>query len=305
MIGYPATVLFAQLSLATAQAIIIVWLFAMGGAVGSFLNVVIYRVPLGKSLVFPGSHCPICEHPIRWHDNVPIFGWIFLWGRCRDCRARISIRYPIVEALVAGLFVLLGVVEGLSGGGNLPLQPVMDANGFTFPPLSVGLSAWIMGYHLLVLCTLLALAFVEYDGQPVPPGLFWPALVVGVSAPMVWPVFHPASDWLALNDPAAATVDGITGFGLGLLLGAIIRRVGRSKASLGVLLGTACVGLFLGLKAIAPVAAAAILMHLAFSALRQLLPRLPAIPYTAWLFLATLAWLVTWGQVVAQWPLLG
>src|SRR5574340_1482121 len=64
--------------------IVAVWLFALGGAIGSFLNVVVYRVPAGMSLVEPGSHCPHCKRPIRWFDNVPILAWILLWGRCRD-----------------------------------------------------------------------------------------------------------------------------------------------------------------------------------------------------------------------------
>ena len=77
------------------------WVFALGGAVGSFLNVVVYRLPAGMSLVAPGSRCPACGHPIRWHDNLPIAGWLILRGRCRDCAARISPRYPAVETLVA------------------------------------------------------------------------------------------------------------------------------------------------------------------------------------------------------------
>ena len=75
-----------------------------GLVVGSFLNVCIHRIPLGKSIVRPGSACPACSAPVRPYDNVPVLGYLWLLGRCRDCRAPISIRYPIVEALTAAMF---------------------------------------------------------------------------------------------------------------------------------------------------------------------------------------------------------
>src|SRR5262245_6059694 len=84
-----------------------VWLFAVGSMVGSFLNVVVYRLPAGKSIVHPGSHCPACGHSIRWYHNVPIVSWLLLGGRCYDCRAKISPRYPLVELATGVLFVAL------------------------------------------------------------------------------------------------------------------------------------------------------------------------------------------------------
>ena len=79
----------------------------LGLAVGSFLNVVIYRVPRGESLVRPGSRCPACGTPIRpWH-NIPVIGWLVLRGRCASCGAPISARYPLVEILTGALFVLV------------------------------------------------------------------------------------------------------------------------------------------------------------------------------------------------------
>src|SRR5262249_41761010 len=69
---------------------------ALGAIIGSFLNVCIYRLPLGKSLVWPASGCPSCGQPIAWFDNVPLVGYAVLRGRCRACRAPISLRYPIV-----------------------------------------------------------------------------------------------------------------------------------------------------------------------------------------------------------------
>jgi len=79
-------------------------LFVLGLVFGSFLNVCISRIPCGRSVVTPGSHCTACGASIRWRDNIPLLGWILLRGRCRDCRARISMRYPAVELLTAVLF---------------------------------------------------------------------------------------------------------------------------------------------------------------------------------------------------------
>ncbi len=71
----------------------------LGLLVGSFLNVVIYRLPRGESLVRPASRCPECETPIKPYDNIPVVSWLFLRGRCRNCGATISARYPLVEGL--------------------------------------------------------------------------------------------------------------------------------------------------------------------------------------------------------------
>ncbi|UCE18353.1 MAG: prepilin peptidase [Gemmatimonadota bacterium] len=82
-------------------------IFCLGLAIGSFLNVCIYRIPAQKSLIRPGSHCCHCEAPIRPYDNIPLVSFLILGGRCRRCRAKISIRYPAVELMTALLFVAL------------------------------------------------------------------------------------------------------------------------------------------------------------------------------------------------------
>lgn len=92
--------------------LLIVALFGL--AFGSFLNVCIYRLPREESVVAPGSHCPRCGHPIRWYDNVPLVSYFLLRGRCRDCQARISPLYPLVEALTAAVFLLDFLLYGLT-----------------------------------------------------------------------------------------------------------------------------------------------------------------------------------------------
>src|SRR5258708_22923201 len=85
----------------------------MGGlVVGSFLNVVIYRLPRGESLVSPRSHCPGCAQPIRNRDNVPVLSWLALRGRCPDCSTPIPRRYPLVEALTRALYPIVLIVHG-------------------------------------------------------------------------------------------------------------------------------------------------------------------------------------------------
>src|SRR5215475_4143882 len=88
------------------------FVFVFGLLIGSFLNVVIYRVPLGESIVLPSSHCPNCNTDIKPYDNVPVFSYILLGGKCRNCRAGISPLYPAVELLVAILFLLVFIRAG-------------------------------------------------------------------------------------------------------------------------------------------------------------------------------------------------
>jgi leader peptidase (prepilin peptidase)/N-methyltransferase len=85
----------------------------MGLVIGSFLNVVAWRLPRGESLSKPGSHCPSCDAPVRPYDNVPVLSWLLLRGRCRSCKGAISSRYPLIEAVTALLYV--AVVAGFWG----------------------------------------------------------------------------------------------------------------------------------------------------------------------------------------------
>ena len=87
--------------------VVSIWLLCVGGAIGSFLNVVIYRLPAEISIVHPGSQCPHCGNSIRWYDNIPVFSWYVLGGRCRDCGWNFSFRYAAVEAIVALIFLVI------------------------------------------------------------------------------------------------------------------------------------------------------------------------------------------------------
>ncbi len=88
--------------------------FLLGAVIGSFLNVLIYRIPKSESILRPPSHCPVCGHRLKWYDMIPVFSYIFLKGKCRYCGAKISPRYPLIEALTGFAFVGVGLRYGWS-----------------------------------------------------------------------------------------------------------------------------------------------------------------------------------------------
>jgi leader peptidase (prepilin peptidase) / N-methyltransferase len=127
----------------------------LGAVIGSFLNVVIHRVPAGESLVSPGSRCPECGIPVRPWDNVPVLSWLLLRGRCRACGARISRRYPLVELLTAVTFAAVVAVRGFDEGLVLELPFV---------------------------AALIALAAIDLDHRILPNKIVYPMAAWGVIA---------------------------------------------------------------------------------------------------------------------------
>jgi leader peptidase (prepilin peptidase)/N-methyltransferase len=297
--------LVSALTPAAGKALLLVWVFALGSAVGSFLNVVIYRLPSGLSLVLPGSHCPSCKHPIRWYDNIPVFGWIMLRGRCRDCAAWISPRYPIVEAVTAGLFVLVVLMEGITLGTNLPVRPREITDGIVCPPPDLGLLAGSVTFHLLLLCTMLCAVLIQYDGSCLPLRLFVPALVVGLAAPLVFPELRPVPAGPPLVGWIGGLVDGAAGLAAGLVLGLISRPATGGKWHLGFTLLLGTVGLFLGWQAAICLGLLAIAIHTVIRATSRFWPWTRRVPPTTWLALGATAWILCWKSVVEAWPLLG
>ena len=129
----------------------------LGLALGSFLNVVIYRLPRGDSLVSPGSHCPSCAVAISPYDNVPVVSWFALQGRCRSCSDAISIRYPVVELLTAVTFVAIAVARGPSS------ELVLD---LPFAALLIAVSAIDLDHGIIPNRALLAGAVWAAVGLP-------------------------------------------------------------------------------------------------------------------------------------------
>ncbi len=110
-----ATLMTSDLVMLLPKLVTALFIFAFGACVGSFLNVVAYRVPVGRSVVSPPSRCPVCGSRLSWHENLPIVGWLALRGRCRRCHTRISVQYPLIEVLLgvifAGTYLLLFASE--------------------------------------------------------------------------------------------------------------------------------------------------------------------------------------------------
>ena len=169
-----------------------------GAIIGSFLNVVIHRVPNEESIVFPNSRCPSCGAVIAFYDNIPVLSWAMLGAKCRRCKERISIRYPAVELLTAALFVMVARHDGLSGA--LPFD--------------------------LVFCSaLLALVFIDAEHMILPNAITYPGIVFALVARVAIPYLTGTphfDDLPSLQQGAMATMPTWVVSLAGALIGALI-----------------------------------------------------------------------------------
>jgi len=196
----------------------IIFLFIFGACIGSFLNVVIYRLPRGESIVVPPSHCPSCGRGIRWYDNIPLLSWLALGARCRDCHAPISSRYFIIEAAtairVAGLFVLYYVVRVRGDAG------VFEQ---TWP-------AYVS--HAALLCGLLACSVVDIEQFIIPLEVMWFCAVVGVAAGAVAPLFaSPSLPHPLMTTAGPEAIAYAVAGGVGVLISLALLRWGFLQPS--------------------------------------------------------------------------
>jgi leader peptidase (prepilin peptidase)/N-methyltransferase len=227
------------------QITYLLFVVAFGGCVGSLINVLVYRMPLGLSVVTPPSRCPKCGTRLSWRDNIPVFGWIFLRGKCRYCHERISPEYPIVEASVAALFGLFCVLYFMVPNqavwlgvpvGRIKPEWAMGQPGMVWPTFAL---------LLVLLGALAAMTIVDARTSTIPLAMTWvPAGAAVVVHPVhAWWMEHR---WLALKMPTApwpwvwaiptpsatswwwigASIGGMAGLGVGNLLLAtgLIRR---------------------------------------------------------------------------------
>lgn len=245
----------------------------LGLAIGSFLNVVVHRVPRGLSVRHPGSACPACAHPVRARDNVPLLSWLALRGRCRDCAAPISPRYPLVEAGTAALFVALTLRFGLTP--VLPALLFLAATGIALALIDYDVARLpfvITVPGLAVTAALLAIAGTVEGWSPAGValasalawfGLYW-ALWFGTAGRgmgfgdvVLAPMLGLALGWLGWG---ASLVGLLGGFAVGALVGVALMAIGRAGrrsqipygpsmlagAALGVFAGPAIWGAYLG-----------------------------------------------------------
>lgn len=186
-------------------------IFVLGTILGSFLNVVIYRLPRRQSLVRPGSHCPRCGAPVRPADNIPLLSFVLLRGRCRACRTPIGWRYPLVEATAGVLLVLIWSTYAPAG-------------------------AWLALVSGAVLAlSLLAVFFIDLDHQIVPNAITYPGLAAGLALS-------------ALQGRIVPAVVAAAGAGAFFLLIALVSRGGMGGGDIKL---AAMMGAFLGWPGIA------------------------------------------------------
>ncbi len=179
-----------------------------GAAVGSFLNVCIHRLPLRVSLAWPASHCPNCRAPVKPYDNVPIFSYIWLGGRCRSCRMPISIKYPLIELVTAAVFL----------GTFLLFEPP------------------VLFQRLIFACAMIVLAVIDLEHRILPDVITLPGIVLG----FVFSLFMPPG-W---RESLAGLV---AGGGSLWLMGEIYYRVrGEEGMGFGDVKMLAMIGAFLG-----------------------------------------------------------
>lgn len=188
----------------------LLFLGLVGLVIGSFLNVCIGRLPAGESVVSPGSRCPSCRKPIAWYDNLPVLSYLILGGRCRNCGARISWRYPLVEMTTGALFV----VQGLAWGDDLPM----------------------LASRLVFTSMLIVLFGTDIETQRLPNVITLPGIVAG----LVFSVFVPPG----LTDCLIGAALGAAI--LGLIRWGWKRATGVEGMGLGDVKMIAMIGAFLG-----------------------------------------------------------
>ena len=266
--------------------------FWLGACIASFLNVVIWRVPRGESIVSPPSHCPKCNSPIKWYQNIPILSWLALRGKCANCRAPISPRYICVE-LLGGLLFLAAFLWLW-----LPTVPL-----------------WFAVTHVVVMWIWIALmiagSFIDFDHQLLPDFTTVGGMILGVAESLVSTCFNfvygdgvQASTWLKLT-PLFWSLAGLV-FGFGLLW--LVRWIG-SKAfkreamgmgdvflmgAVGALFGPVAVLVTLILSSVVGSVVGVVLILLSKTKLGGFTP----IPYGPYICMGCLAWMFYGPQLV-------
>lgn len=246
---------------------------AVGAATGSFLNVVIHRLPLKQSVVAPRSHCTKCQRVIPWYDNVPVVSWFLLRGRCRQCGEPFSFRYPMVELLTAVLLLALLAKFGLSIG---------------------------LAFAFYFACSLLVVTYIDLDHRIIPDRVTLPGIVVG----LVLALLAPGAARLAAVQSWALGV--LVGGGiLWLVAWAYERSTGREGMGGGDIKLLAMIGAFLGWQGVLVTLLLASfigsLVGIGWMLVRGADTRL-AIPFGPFLALGALVTLF-WGEQIVRWYL--
>lgn len=199
------------------DTILYIIVFLFGSVVGSFLNVCIYRMPRGESIIMPSSRCPSCNTPIKIWDNIPILSYVMLGGRCRSCKVKISLRYPLIEAMNALFYVAL-------------------------------LWRFWIGWHtflyFVLASALIVITFIDLDFQIIPDSITLPGILIGlIAGSLILP--DPFSRWSLLGYKASIS-GALTGFVLFYIV-AVLSRGGMGGGDIKMM---AMVGALMGWKSV-------------------------------------------------------
>jgi leader peptidase (prepilin peptidase)/N-methyltransferase len=251
------------------DTIYFIYSFIFGALVGSFLNVVIFRLPNeGESVIFPASHCPKCGTQLRWFENIPVFSWLALRGKCRTCKVPISLQYPVVEMAMA---LLSGALYRHFGPSFAAVQ------------------------YFLFVAALLAIIFIDLHHQIIPDVISLPGIVIG----FVGSFFNPLVSWQQAGL-------GIL-IGGGILYGVAVGYVlltGKEGMGGGDIKLLAMIGAFLGWQSLLYVVFASSLAGSVIggaSLLAQKKGSQTRIPFGPFLSLAALSWLFFQDGILAVW----
>ncbi|MFO0870942.1 MAG: prepilin peptidase [Pirellulales bacterium] len=284
--------------------LLVLWLLAVGGCFGSFMNVVIYRLPAGLSVLKPASRCPYCLHRIRGRDNIPVLSWLLLRGRCRDCGVPVSPRYPLLEGLIAASCLILAVSEVFPGVDGLPpaVQQDLLANPWQL---------WTMfTAHLLLICTLVCAVMIQLDGHAIPLRLFVPIALVSLGMATLVPEacrirwsISPPGTW-AGNSIQAMMAAGCGAFA-GATLALFTRESARfSRGTLGLSLSLAIISLFIGWISGLIVTVTCGLLAWIQGRLARRYRSWEQLPTLAWVTTVTFVLLIAWRWLLPHFPVL-
>ncbi|MGE4357767.1 MAG: A24 family peptidase [Candidatus Omnitrophota bacterium] len=243
------------------------FIFVIGAFVGSFLNVCISRLPEGKSIIYPPSHCPDCHKNIRWYDNIPLLSYFILRGRCRYCGKRISPRYLFVELLTAIIFLLFYSLYGITEKFFI---------------------------YLVLFSSLEVAAFIDLKYQIIPDVISVSGIVLGILFSLIFPEIHQENSFLSSLQKSFSGL--IIGGGMIWLTGFLGKLVFKKEAmGFGDVKLMAMLGSFLGVKKIVLTFFLAPFFGLIFGIFYFLRTKSHYIPYGPFLILSALISLV-WGE---------
>jgi leader peptidase (prepilin peptidase)/N-methyltransferase len=257
---------------------------AWGACIGSFLNVCIYRIPIDLSVIKPDSHCPACKKPIAWYQNIPIFSYIFLKGKCANCGIKISARYVLVEILVALLFLLVWMKFNITPGARpLGLVPITD---FKLIPV----------YWLAVMGLVLG-TFVDFEHMIIPDRVTLGGIACGLIAGALVPSLHGQTEILpGIMQSAIGAAAGWGSLWSVAMLGEFIFK--KEAMGFGDVKLMGAIGAFFGWKAVlftimlSSFAGSIVGISLIIFGKKEMQSKIPYGPYLA---LAAILWMY-WGE---------